>query len=136
MIVVFDADIFECKVDGYEDLVSKIEEHDIAAVSNPGFELFLLLHIKDSYCQYILGHEKEFLEPDQNGSYKKAFDVLRDATNMNAKTNHRIGLLAENVKVAIEQEKQINQNIHQCKGRVTSNIGLIIEHIMNEAPNK
>lgn len=102
----------------------------------PGFELFLLLHIKDSYCQYIFGHEKEFLELDQNGSYKKAFDVLRDVTIMNAKTNRRIVILAENVKVAIEQEKQINQNIHDCKRRITSNIGLIIEQIMNENPNK
>lgn len=55
---------------------------------------------------------------------------------MNAKTNRRIVILAENVKVAIEQEKQINQNIHDCKGRITSNIGLIIEQIMNENPNK
>ncbi len=79
---------------------------------------------------------KRILEPDQNGSYKKAFDVLSGVTNMNAKTNRRIVILAENVKVAIEQEKQINQNIHDCKGRITSNIGLIIEQIMNENPNK
>ena len=49
MIVVFDGDIFEEKVQGYDELIASIEEHDIAAVSNPGFELFLLLHIDGSF---------------------------------------------------------------------------------------
>ena len=56
MIVVFDADIFEEKVSGYDELIEEIEKSDIAAVSNPGFELFLILHLKDSYEKYIFGN--------------------------------------------------------------------------------
>lgn len=44
MIIVFDGDIFEEKVEGYDKLIEDIEKSDIAAVSNPNFELFLLLH--------------------------------------------------------------------------------------------
>ncbi|MDO4328997.1 MAG: RloB family protein [Lachnospiraceae bacterium] len=132
MIIVFDGDIFEEKVQGYEDLVRSIEETDIAAVSNPGFELFLLLHIDDSYEKYIKGQEADFLKLDEKNKYSHAYKVLLEATGMNSKKNSDIGNLAENVMLAIQQEKLINQDIHQIKGRVSSNVGLIIESIIKE----
>ena len=134
MIIVFDGDIFEEKVQGYDELIASIEEHDIAAVSNPGFELFLLLHIDGSCEKYIQGHEADFLTM-VDGKYAYAYNALLDATGMNAKKNENIGNLAENVMIAIRQEKLINQDIHQLKGKVSSNIGLIIEGIINEEPD-
>ncbi len=133
MIIVFDGDIFEEKVQGYDELIASIEEKDIAAVTNPGFELFLLLHIDGSYEKYILGHEADFLTM-VDGKYAYAYNALLEATGMNAKKNSQIGSLAENILVAIEQERMINQDIHQLKGKVSSNIGLIIEGIINEEP--
>lgn len=134
MIIVFDGDIFEEKVQGYDELVDSIEKADIAAVTNPGFELFLLLHIEGSYAKYIWGRESEFLQKDEKGRYTHAYNVLLEATGKNAKKNSSIGDLAENVMIAIEQEKFLNQNIHQIKGRVSSNIGVVIESIINERP--
>lgn len=134
MIIVFDGDIFEEKVQGYDELIASIEEHDIAAVSNPGFELFLLLHIDGSFEKYIQGHEVDFLTM-VDGKYAYAYNALLDATGMNAKKNANIGNLAENVMIAIRQEKLINQDIYQLKGKVSSNIGLIIEGIINEEPD-
>ena len=134
MIIVFDGDIFEEKVQGYDELISAIEENDIAAVSNPGFELFLLLHIDGSYEKYIKGHEDDFLTM-VDGKYACAYNALLEATGMNAKKNVNIGNLAENVMIAIKQEKFVNQDIHQIKGKISSNIGLIIEGIINEEPN-
>lgn len=134
MIIVFDGDIFEEKVQGYDELIASIEEHDIAAVSNPGFELFLLLHIDGSFEKYIQGHEVDFLTM-VDGKYAYAYNALLDATGMKAKKNANIGNLAENVMIAIRQEKLINQDIHQLKGKVSSNIGLIIEGIINEEPD-
>lgn len=133
MIIVFDGDIFEEKVQGYHELIASIEENDIAAVSNPGFELFLLLHIDGSFEKYIKGHEADFMTM-VDGKYAYAYHVLLDATGMNAKKNAGIGDLAENVMTAIQQERLINQDIHQLKGKVSSNIGLIIERIINEEP--
>ena len=49
MIVVFDADIFETKVENYDEILRiALENGDILAVSNPAFELFLLLHFPES----------------------------------------------------------------------------------------
>ena len=110
MIIVFDGDIFEEKVKGYDELISTIEEDDIAAVTNPGFELFLLLHIENSY----------------------AFKLLSEITGINAKKNKEIGTFAKNIKIAIKQEKKINQDIHNIKGNVSSNIGKIIEDIIQD----
>jgi hypothetical protein len=134
MVIVFDGDIFEEKVQGYEELLQTIEETDIAAVSNPGFELFLLLHIENSYEDYIKGHEKEFLTMDEKKSYSYAYKKLHDVTGMNAKKNPDIGNLAENVTVAIEQEKLINEDIHDIRGKVSCNVGRIIDSIINEEP--
>ena len=39
-----------------------IEEQDIAAVTNPSFELFLILHYEGSYEKHIKGHEEEFFQ--------------------------------------------------------------------------
>ena len=72
---------------------------------------------------------------DEDGKYSYAYNVLREITGMNAKKNPEIGNLADNVLVAIAQEKRINQDIHDLKGKVSSNIGKIIEEIINEKPN-
>ena len=135
MVIVFDGDIFEEKVQGYDELIAQIEKTDIAAVSNPGFELFLILHIDGGYEQKIKGHESEYLTMDEKDSYSYAYNVLVKLTGINAKKNCKIGNLADNVLTAIEQEKNINQNIHDIKGKVSSNIGKIIEMIINESPN-
>lgn len=134
MVIVFDGDIFEEKVQGYDELVAAIEEQDIAAVTNPGFELFLILHIENSFETYIQGQEEKFLCQDEKGSYSYAYRLLHQLTGMNAKKNPNVGGLADSVKTAIEQEKRVNQDIHHLKGRVSSNIGAIIERIINEKP--
>lgn len=128
-------DLDRDKMQGYDELIASIEKTDIAAVTNPGFELFLILHIDESYERYIKGHEAEFLSVDEKGKYSYAYKVLLKLTGMNAKTNSRIGELADNVMTAIKQEKLINQDIHRLKGNVSSNIGKIIEDIINEKPD-
>ena len=135
MVIVFDGDIFEEKVQGYDELISQIEKTDIAGVTNPGFELFLLLHIEGSYEEWIEDHEAEYLSMDEDGKYSHAYNVLRELTGMNAKKNPEIGNLADNILIAISQEKKINQDIHELKGKVSSNVGKIIEDIINEKPN-
>lgn len=135
IVIVFDGDIFEEKVQGYEELIEQIENsNDIAAVTNPGFELFLLLHIDGSYEHYIKGHETEFLSVDEVDKYSHAKNILLEATGMNSKRNPEIGKLADNIFIAIAQEKFINQDIHSIKGNVSSNVGKVIEEIMNEKP--
>lgn len=49
MVVVFDADVFECKKSNYAQILEFAEaNHLTLAVTNPSFELFLLLHHEDA----------------------------------------------------------------------------------------
>lgn len=132
MIVVFDGDIFEEKVKGYDELITEIEKEDIAAVTNPNFELFLLLHLENSYENFIKDNENRFLLKDEKDKYSYAFKLLSQKTKMNSKKNKQIGSLAKNIEIAIEQEKKINQDIHNITGKVSSNIGKIIENIIQD----
>ncbi len=61
MIIVFDADIFEEKVQDYDEVVALGEAENILAVSNPAFELFLLLHFENAYEEKILSRMKRRL---------------------------------------------------------------------------
>lgn len=127
-----DADIFENKVSGYDQLVADAEAAgDIVGVTNPGFEVFLLLHTDDAYHRYIQGHEAEFFHVTNN-SMRYPYELLQRITGMNSKRNSRIGELVDNVLRAIQEERNINQNIHDVKGKVTSNIGQIIESILQD----
>lgn len=129
LIVVFDADIFENKVMGYENLLMMQNEYIFFAVSNPSFELFLLLHYENSYDDLILPNEDEIVRNEKVGNQRFISNLLLTKTGINAKTNKNIGNLALNVDIAIEQEKKINEDINSCKGMLTCNIGKIIEGI-------
>ena len=60
------------------------------------------------------------------------YRLLLARTGINPKKNSAIGEFAENIEVAIEQEKKINEDIHQCKGQITCNIGRIIDEIRKD----
>ena len=136
IIVVFDADIFEYKSDQYDAVLKSGEDHGfIMAVTNPRFELFLLLHYENTYSQIIVPNEEEILLEEnlhKNGLINR---LLNEKSGINAKKNPAIGDLADEVKTAIEQEKLINQDIKNCKHIITSNIGLVIESIINDSLN-
>lgn len=133
MIVVFDADIFENRVENYDEVVRLGEESNILGITNPAFELFLLLHIEGSWEKDILPNKDLFLLPDNmKGRNSLAYRLLHDETGMNSKKNREIGMLADNVLTAIRQEKNINEDIHKCKGQLTCNLGKIIQMIIDD----
>lgn len=133
IIVVFDADIFEYRESDYGDIIEKAQGNGfLVGVTNPCFEIFLLLHFQDAYKNYIEPYLEELLKKENLGNHGLAYKLLHQQTNINSKTNEDIGNLAEYVKIAIEEEKFLNQDSHCCKGNVTSNIGVIIYNIMND----
>ena len=127
MIVVFDGDIFEEKVLDYDELVAEGEKNNILAVSNPAFELFLLLHYENSYEDDIEPNAEQIIQNEKDGHQTFIYKLLLARTGINPKKNSAIGELAKNIGIAIEQEKKINEDIHQCKGQITCNIvGLLM----------
>lgn len=136
MIVVFDADIFEKKVTDYDEVVSLGESNNnILAVTNPAFELFLLLHFENSYEQDILPNAAAIIANEKEGNQTCIYQLLLNKTGINSKKNSVIGDLACNVDTAIRQEKYLNQDIHECRGKITCNIGKIIDEIRNDGVN-
>ena len=138
MIVVIDTDVFENKQNDYLQIIAEAKRHNnILAVTNPAFELFLLLHYENSYETDIQPNEVQILENKKEHGRRFIDRLFSQKSGMNSKTNSQIGNLAENVDVAIEQEKKLNQDIEQCHGTLTCNIGKIISDIRSiKAPNQ
>ena len=133
MIIIFDADIFSAKVTGYEDVVSLGEQYgDILGITNPNFELYLLLHFHESYEDDILPNAERLIRNEKVGNMRLSYLLLQNRTGINSKTNKSIGDLAEKVEIAIKQEKRLNQDVHRCLGQLTSCIGSIIEMIRSD----
>lgn len=117
----------------YDEVVALGEPENILAVSNPAFELFLLLHFENAYEQDIKPNEEKIIKNEKDGNQTFIYKLLLARTGVNPKKNSAIGELAKNVDIAIAQEKKINEDIHKCKGKVTCNIGEIIGKIKNDS---
>ena len=72
MVIVIDLDVY-CRVGSsrtgakerekeFERVRAMATDDDILAVTNPCFELFLLLHAQDAYKRLVQPHEQELLE--------------------------------------------------------------------------
>ena len=74
MIVIFDLDVFNEKVTGIDEIFKEEDEHFVFGFTNPEFELFLLLHLKDSYNTIIKPNEEIIL--------KNQKQVIKDHVNI------------------------------------------------------
>lgn len=133
IIIVFDLDIFKEKVDGLNEVFDQETNQFIFAFTYPSFELFLLLHIEDSYKTIIKPNEKQIIENKKRGNKRPCEYLVLQKLGINPKKNSNIGLLAENLDIAIEQETNINQTKDECLNKLTSNIGLILKNIRSES---
>lgn len=135
IIIVFDVDIFKHDSKGKEEFQKLLDDRkeNIFAVTNPSFELFLLLHYDDAYNKYIKCKKKEIFENKKVTKKRKFIDkYFSSVSGMNPKENPKIGNLAENVKNAIKEEKNLNQNIDLALNKITSNVGKIIQEIIDD----
>lgn len=134
-VVVFDLDRFCTKQAEYKEILVKGDERGVLlGVTNPNFELFLLLHHENAFRELIVPHERELTAPKRTGKRHYSEKLFSDTFGMNPKSNPKVGELALKVDVAIEEEKKINQDLTsiKCFKRVTSNIGKLLESIRNE----
>lgn len=131
MIVVFDADIYKNKPDKFKEIYDTGRKNNILAVTNPSFELFLLLHYKGSYEELILPKHDEILQNRKIGKRRYITALFTDKSGMNPKENPAIGELAVHIHTAIAQEEKLNQDAENALSNLTSNIGKIVQKIMN-----
>lgn len=139
MIIVFDADVFETQRHDYSEVLALSNETNILAVTNPSFELFLLLHKENSVEEIVHPNETEIIQNNWvgTGTNKRRFveDLFRKTYTMRPKTNENIANLAYDVRIAIDQERRLNNDITSCKGIITSNVGQVIQSIMDDQCN-
>lgn len=133
MIIVFDADIYKTKSDVYKSILELAGEENILAVSNPSFELFLLLHYVNSVNDIIFPEKEQILENKKEGKRRYITKRFTDISGMNPKENAAIGDLAIHIDTAIEQEKLLNEDITNAIGLITCNIGKVIEDIRKDS---
>ncbi|MEG2544765.1 MAG: RloB domain-containing protein, partial [Longicatena sp.] len=132
MIVTFDLDVFKNKDSNLLDLLKEQDDNLIFGLANPDFELYLLLHIENSLNTTIIPNKARILENEKEGKQRPCQRLLKQLTGLNPKKNEDIGKLAENVNIAISQEKHINQNSQYFLTELSSNIGTIIEKMKEE----
>jgi hypothetical protein len=130
MVILFDLDIFEKKATGLDELIQLTEERYFElAITNPSFELFLLLHIDNSLDEIIFPDEKIIIENKKEGKMTPIYKLLLKKTGINCKKNPKIGDLCLSLDIAIEQEVKINQDISSFHEKITSNIGKILSQV-------
>lgn len=72
------------------------------------------------------------VENKKVGKRRYITKLFTDTSGMNPKSNSSIGTLAFDINTEIEQEKKINNDIENAIGKLTCNIGNIINSIRNE----
>lgn len=137
VVVVFDVDIYRRDAQQYVPDIQKLDSVARVAVTNPSFELFLLLHLEGAVDSIIEPHCEEIL---RNGFYpetrRRYIEFLASqALGMNTKHNKRIANLAERFDVAVRQETRLNQNPERALDCLTSNVACVIQGIVKEADN-
>lgn len=132
MVIVFDADIYKNKPDKFTEIYEMGRKNNILAITNPSFELFLLLHYEGSFEEIILPNRDAILDNRKLGKRRYIAALFTNKSGMNPKENPAIGELAVKIHIAIEQEKKLNQHPENALGNLTSNIGKIIQNIMND----
>ena len=133
-VIVFDADRFEYHDKNYDSIVTDAENSGyILGITNPSFELFLLLHRPNSYIEIIEPLKDEFLKKKNlSGDNHLITKKFSEVFGINPKRSKKVGDLISNLHIAVMQEKNLNQDIHKCKGQLTCNIGQIIQSIIND----
>lgn len=131
MVIVFDADIYQKHHSLYNEVL-ELGEGNIFAVTNPSFELFLLLHYENSYEKLIKPNEEEILHNKKIGKRRFITTLFTNKSGLNPKENSAVGELAQYIDIAIKQERLINQDIHKAIGNLTSNVADIIQQIRED----
>lgn len=142
MVVVFDLDIYSRvgrgrtgaseRAKAFDALLEELDEGDMLAVTNPSFELFLLLHREGAYASLVRPNERKLLENRKVGKRRFAQALFTDEYGMNPKSNERIGELARDVYVAVDEEQNLNRDINHCLEALTSTIGEVIRQIRDD----
>lgn len=141
VVVVFDLDRFKNDQSRINTLLNKTNENIIFAYTNPSFELFVFLLIKDSLEKQILPDAQNILENnwvfiDEKIKERYIFHSLKETIGLNVKNKNDLSsmdfeTLFENFDYAEQQELRINRFLDKAANNLTSNICEVLTYIKN-----
>ncbi|HEY0829209.1 MAG TPA: RloB family protein [Bacilli bacterium] len=130
-VIVFDYDDFT--PENFLEFVSLASEDNILAVTNPCFELWLILHHKNG-AHVINQQPQEILRNIKVSNFHTHTSHLCSSIfEMNTKKNLNFEKLKSGVDLAIVQERTLAQTFDRMATEIGSNIGILIE-TMREDP--
>lgn len=111
----------------YREFIDSFKDEFILGVTNPCFELWLLLHKEDSVKSIIYPRREEILENSKvSNSHTFTSKLVSKEFHMNSKTGMKFSKFKGKVFYAIEQEKDLQQDLYKLENEIGSNIGKII----------
>ncbi len=133
-LIVFDRDREDFKE--YNDFIAKYKNDFMLGVSNPCFEIWLLLHHEDAVENLINKNHEEILENRRlSSAHTYISKLVSDLYHMNPKKGMSFLKFKDTLHYAIAQAKKLEQDLYLLENKLGSNIGKIIEteFLMREA---
>ncbi len=131
IVVFFDVDVYKGNFELYASDLNMFSDVAEVAVTNPSFELYLLLHLDDALEKYVLPCEEYILRNGYVGRRRYVEKLASDVLGFNVKRNEKVGELAQRFRIAVVNERALNQDPSQAIGRLTSNVGARIMQVMH-----
>lgn len=126
---VVDRDPQNFKEQQYDEFLELCEQHGYKVyVSNPTFELFLIMH-DDKVLEL---DRTEMLENRKISSNKRFLETKVSEIFGCSKTNINFERFKDNIEKAINNERQFEENIIQLKNNLGSNVGKLLEEMIEE----
>ncbi|MBR0405802.1 MAG: RloB domain-containing protein [Eggerthellaceae bacterium] len=132
IVAFFDIDAYKGDAALYESDLESFRDIAQVAVTNPSFELFLLLHLDGAINRIVLPNEQEILLNSYVGRRRFVEKLARDELGINVKRNRTVGKLADRFEIAARAETALNQNPAKAMGRLTSNVAASINTVIQE----
>lgn len=131
--LIVDRDSSSFKDYQYDDLLNSCKEHNIKLyVSNPCFEVWLLMHFEE-FRQLDFN---KLLDNKRVGNGKKSRKysdkMLSEFSPKNIgynKSNLKFEVFVDRIDLAIRQEKEYCEDLQGLKDNIGSNVGLLIEEL-------
>lgn len=132
IVVFFDADMYKGDSERYASSLGMFSGVAEVAVTNPSFELYLLLHLDDALEKYVLPNQEEILGNGYVGGKRRYVEKLAsDVLGFNVKRNEKVAELARRFGTAVVNERALNQDPKQAIGQLTSNVGARIMEVID-----
>lgn len=115
----------------YKEFIDEFKDEFLLGITNPCFELWLLLHRENSVDNIINPSYQEILENRKiSNNHTFTSKIISDELHLNPKKGMKFSKFKNDVLYAIEQEKKLEQDLYNLEYKVGSNIGKIIEEEM------